>query len=104
MSKAGKKIIRGMNEALAFARGEQPVPRITIRGHAYVPEAAVAAERERCAKIAEDAPKRVLVMYDRPGGPPGNTYVHISGQKLIASMIRRQGDHQQEAKGANATK
>lgn len=48
----------------------------------------VAAERERCAKIAEAMPDRVLVMYDRPGSPPGNTYVHVSGQKLIANAIR----------------
>lgn len=48
-------------------------------------------ERERCAKIAEGMPDRVLVVYSRgPTSPPGNTYVHISGQALIAKAIRTQ--------------
>lgn len=49
---------------------------------------AIDIQRERCAKIAEEFPDRMLVVYDRPGSPPGNTYVHISGQALIAKAIR----------------
>jgi hypothetical protein len=36
---SGNKILDGAREALAFATAEQPAARITIRGHAYVPEA-----------------------------------------------------------------
>lgn len=50
---------------------------------------AIAAERERCAKIAEGMPDRILVMYDRPGSPPGNTYAHIIGKNIIAAAIRK---------------
>ena len=35
------KIIEGMEEALAFERGEAPAARLTINGHAYVPEASL---------------------------------------------------------------
>lgn len=31
------KIVEGMTEALAVAKGEQPAARITINGHTYVP-------------------------------------------------------------------
>lgn len=52
-------------------------------------DAATLAERERCAKVAEEMPDRVLVMYSRgPNSPPGNTYVHVTGQMLIAKAIR----------------
>jgi hypothetical protein len=49
---------------------------------------AVAAERERCAKIAEDFPAQVLHIYDRPGSPPGNAMVPSTG-KHIADAIRQ---------------
>lgn len=56
MSTAGERLIAGMTEAVAIAKGEQPAARITMQGHHYVPEGAVAeavaAERERCAAIA----------------------------------------------------
>jgi hypothetical protein len=35
------KLIEGMEEALAVAKGEQPAARMHIRGHAYVPEAEI---------------------------------------------------------------
>lgn len=45
------KVLNGLKEAAAVARGEQPAARMTVKGHAYVPEAAIAEERERCAKL-----------------------------------------------------
>lgn len=51
MGKAGKKLIAAAKEAVAVAQGEQPATRITIKGHAYVPESEIAAERERCANL-----------------------------------------------------
>lgn len=38
MTKAGERLLEGAREALAIAKGEQPAARITIHGHAYVPE------------------------------------------------------------------
>lgn len=35
------KIIEGAQEAVAFARGEKPAARLTVNGHAYVPEASL---------------------------------------------------------------
>ncbi len=64
-------------------------------GHVYTAKeraadvkAAVAAERERCARIAENFPLKILHIYDRPGGPPGNAYVPSTG-KHIADAIRQ---------------
>lgn len=34
-----KRIIEGMKEAVAVARGERPAARIHANGHAYIPEA-----------------------------------------------------------------
>jgi exonuclease VII small subunit len=45
------KIIEGAKEALAVARGEQPAARITVQGHAYVPESELAALRERVQEL-----------------------------------------------------
>lgn len=33
-----REIIKAAEEALAFARGEEPAARLTVNGHAYVPE------------------------------------------------------------------
>ena len=50
------------------------------------------AERERCAKIAEEYPTQVLHVYARgPNDPPGNQMVIVTGQKLIAAAIRGDG-------------
>lgn len=50
---------------------------------------AVVAERERCAKIAEEYPSRILHVYSRgPNSPPGNQWVEVTGQRLIAGAIR----------------
>lgn len=54
---SGKQIIKGLEEAVAVARGEAPAARITINGHSYVPEAALLQarreERERAARVAD---------------------------------------------------
>jgi hypothetical protein len=50
MTKAGEQLI----EAVALANGEQPAAGIFFNGHHYVPREAVAAERERCARIIEE--------------------------------------------------
>jgi hypothetical protein len=49
---------------------------------------AIAAERERCAKIAEEFPAQFLYIYERPGSPPGNAMVPSTG-KHIADAIRQ---------------
>ncbi len=49
---------------------------------------AVAAERERCAKIAETTPTECLHMWNRPGGPPGNGWRKTTGVD-IAALIRK---------------
>lgn len=53
MTKAGERLIEGVKEALAIARGEQPAAAIAVGGHTYVPVARIAEEREACAKVAE---------------------------------------------------
>lgn len=80
------KILEGVNEALAFAKGDQPAARITINGHVYVPEKSVAAERERCARIAEGTAEFVA----------GNTHERLCA--TIAAAIR---DVQQSPAGSN---
>lgn len=55
-------------------------------------EAAVAAERERCAKIAETFCDDILVFVERPGGPPGNFYRKAT-KSDIADAIRSGVDH-----------
>ena len=39
MSKAGKRLIASLEEAVKIAKGEQPAARIHHQGHSYVPEA-----------------------------------------------------------------
>lgn len=43
---------------------------------------------EAAAKVAENFPARLLSMWERPGGPPGNGYVNVCGQSYIAQAIR----------------
>lgn len=38
MSKIGDRLIMGVTEALAIAKGEEPAARITVKGFHYVPE------------------------------------------------------------------
>lgn len=45
-------------------------------------------ERERCAKLVENFPSRMLVLVPRPGGPPGNYYRETTRED-IAEAIRR---------------
>jgi hypothetical protein len=42
---------------------------------------------EECARIADEYPSTILVMWDRPDGPPGNGYVQ-STPKHAAAAIR----------------
>lgn len=54
----GQRLIEGAKEALAIARGEIPAARITINGHAYVPEAEAAslrAEKEELRRERDEA-------------------------------------------------
>lgn len=54
----GQRLIEGAREALAIARGEIPAARITINGHAYVPEAEAAslrAEKEELRRERDEA-------------------------------------------------
>jgi len=44
MTKAGKRILDGVREALAIAKGEQSATSVTVSGHTYVPKEAVMAE------------------------------------------------------------
>jgi len=50
----------------------------------------VAAERERCAKVAEEMPGRILYFYDRAGSPPGNGYRPTTRADIAAAI--RSGD------------
>jgi hypothetical protein len=53
MSKAGKRLIEAMDEAVSIANGDEPAPRVYIKGHAYVPETRIAElKRERDAALA----------------------------------------------------
>ncbi len=45
MSEAGSKILRGLEQAVAIAKGDQPAAAIWHNGHRYVPEASLAAVR-----------------------------------------------------------
>lgn len=44
MTKAGKRILDGVREALTIAKGEQAAASVTVSGHTYVPKEAVMAE------------------------------------------------------------
>lgn len=48
------KIIEGMTEALAVAKGDQPAARITIHGHTYVPLSVAQALRAALAEAVDD--------------------------------------------------
>lgn len=43
MSESGERILAGAREALAFAKGDEPAAAITINGHRYISEAALAS-------------------------------------------------------------
>lgn len=47
------KILDSAKEAVAFAKGEQPAARITIKGHTYVPLAEVTRLRAALQQIAD---------------------------------------------------
>lgn len=52
------KIMEGAREALAVARGETPAARMTINGHAYVPEASVNPDIRRVTELLEAINRR----------------------------------------------
>ena len=72
----GERLIEGAREALAIARGEIPAARITINGHAYVPETELASlraekeelrrERDEARAYAHEATKAITGL--TPGG------------------------------------
>ena len=51
-------------------------------------EAAQLEERARAAKIAEDFPARVLGMWPRPGGPPGNGWRASTSADIAAAILQ----------------
>jgi len=52
MSKTGRRIIDGLQEAIAFAKGERFAARIHVNGHTYVSEREAA---DRIAALEADA-------------------------------------------------
>ena len=46
------------------------------------------AGMEEAARVVESHPRYAKVMYDRPGSPPGNATVLITGREIIAAAIR----------------
>lgn len=61
-----------------------------IRGASTTPIStaeAVEAEQEAIAALFDNVGDEILTMWDRPGGPPGNGYVRLTG-KLVAATIR----------------
>jgi hypothetical protein len=73
-----------MDTVLAFALSE------VERAVKSATEHAKQEEREACAALMESHPDMVMYMYDRPGGPPGNTYV-MSNNQIRANAIRGRG-------------
>lgn len=59
------RIVDGVKEAAAIAKGETPAARITINGHAYVPEAALLSAETRGYERARERESRL-----RKSGPP----------------------------------
>lgn len=51
---------------------------------------AIAAERARCAKVAEGFPRSVVQDYERPGKQPG-TEIRLATGSDIAAAIRASG-------------
>ena len=63
MSEAGKRLLAGAAEALAFAKGEEPAARIHINGHTYVPESALIAAKNEGLELAAS----IAQMHDHRG-------------------------------------
>lgn len=51
---SGKRIMAGLQEAHAIAKGEQPAARVHMQGHAYVPEAEFKTLEARCAELERE--------------------------------------------------
>lgn len=64
---------------------------VLARALLSVQQAATEAERRRCAEIARTFPERVLVMWERPGGPPGNGTRLATGADIADRILS--GDH-----------
>lgn len=54
MTKAGEKIIEGLHEAVAVAKGEQPAAAMWINGHRYVPAAKIEVLISALRMIADE--------------------------------------------------
>lgn len=50
---SGKRILEGLKEAVAVAKGDQPAARIHVNGHAYVPEDDLKRARALALKFSE---------------------------------------------------
>lgn len=102
----GERLIEGAREALAIARGEIPAARITINGHAYVPEtelASLRAEKEELRRERDEARKLAGLGCDAANGGPHAivkqgtyTFCHLCG-----STIKRPTVHER-ARAAEA--
>jgi hypothetical protein len=64
------RIIEGAKEALAVARGEFPAARLTINGHAYVPEVSVDPDIRHVTELLE-----AIVKYTQVGNRTMNDMV-----------------------------
>jgi len=60
---SGLKIIEGAKQAVEFATGDQPASRLTINGHAYVPEISVNPDLRHVSELLMSIQRRTA-----PGG------------------------------------
>jgi uncharacterized protein YPO0396 len=60
MSDTGKKLIDGMTEALAVAKGDVPAARIHYQGHAYVPASHIQALEAKLEAVTAEASRADL--------------------------------------------
>jgi hypothetical protein len=86
------KIIAGMRDAVEVAKGEKPAARITIKGHAYVPES-VAEQRyreaiEAAARVAEEV-QRHFMQVEAEISPASSARPVLSMQGMAAGKIAR---------------
>lgn len=76
MTKAGERLIGGMKEAMAIAKGEQTAASITVNGQTYVPVEAMREAVRALEEIVERANSAHFVAQT-------NTVLHM---KMIAEM------------------
>jgi len=76
------KILDGNIKTLRAARAAAESALAALRGQ-------VEAEREACARIADNFPPTILQVWERPGGPPGNGYRQTNGTDIAAAIRAR---------------